>query len=276
MSKEEITKRGKYYTIVQGTFRTNVPQDHLEAVRRDWKSADGKSSGTKYERVINAMFGKIEDISFQDGDYGMQVLIKLDPNENGDNPIIALATASREGEDFLKKLPNIDLDKEVRLRPFNFEGSQGDEVRGMEIMQQNEADEFKVKITNFFRDPIEKKNINGMPDPESSDLSKDEWKMYFLQVRLFIIKYAKQHIIPRFGNLEYPADEAVSVDEYDADKAFDAMTAEAPAEPAEATPKETLEKFKPKAVKKKVKTPNEKECEHGIPEGEVCPDCIPF
>ena len=45
MSREEISQPKKYYTIVQGTFRTQVPQDHPEAYRRDWTSADGKKSG---------------------------------------------------------------------------------------------------------------------------------------------------------------------------------------------------------------------------------------
>ncbi len=200
--REETIKRGRYYTIIAGSFRVQVPQDHPEAVRRDWKSADGTKSGTKYERIVNSLFGFIKEVSFHDGEFGMQVYIKLDETEDGEDPIIALATSSREGEDFLKKLPNINLAKEVRLRPFNFEGEGGDEVRGMEIMQQDENDEFKVKITNFFRDKEKKENINGYPNPESNDLSKDEWKLYFLQARMFLIKYTKENIIPKFTMTE--------------------------------------------------------------------------
>lgn len=207
MSREEIVKKGKYYTVIQGSFRVQVPQEHPDAVRRDWKSADGTKSGTKYERIVNALFGRIEEVSFHDGDYGMQVYIKLDENEDQENPIIALPTASREGEDFLKKLPNIDLTKEVHLRPFNFEGDGGDEVRGMEVMQQDNEGNFKVKITNFFRDKEAKKNINGYPDPESSDLSKDEWKLYFLQARMFLIKYTKENILPKFSGLAFTEDD---------------------------------------------------------------------
>lgn len=208
MSKEEIIKKGKYYSIVSGSFRVQVPQDHPEAVRRDWKSADGKSSGTKYERIVNALFGRIEEISFHDGEYGMQVFIKLDENDDGENPIIALSTSSREAEDFLKKLPNINLSKEVKLRPFNFEGSEGDEVRGMEILQQDENDQFKVKITNFFRDTEKKININGFPNPDpDTDYSKDDWKIYFLSARKFLINYTISKIIPKFQNPEHNKDD---------------------------------------------------------------------
>lgn len=203
MSREEIREKALYYTIVQGSFRTQVDKDDPDAVRRDWTSADGKKSGTKYERVVNALFGKIEDVSFKDGDYGMQIFIKLDPNEDGISPIIALATASREAEDFMKKLPNINLSQEVRLRPFNFEGEGGDEVRGMEIMQQDGDGNFNVKITNFFRDTEKKVNINGFPNPEGEDLSKDEWKIYFMQARQFLIKYTKDKIAPKFQDAAY-------------------------------------------------------------------------
>lgn len=221
MSREEIVKKGKYYTIIQGSFVTQVPQDHPDAVRRDWKSADGSKSGTKYERVVNALFGFIKDISFHDGDYGMQIYIKLDENEEGEEPIIALPTASREGEDFMKKLPNIDLAKEVRLRPFNFKGNEGDEVRGMEIMQPDTEDKFKVKITNFFQtsvkqadDSIKRDYLNGYPKPEGTDLSKDEWKLYFMQARLFLIKYTKEHIVPKFTGGEL-TEEQKAIKEFD-------------------------------------------------------------
>lgn len=204
MSREEIKEKQLYYTIVSGSFRVQVPQDDPSAVRRDWKSADGSKSGTKYERIVNALFGYITNVDFRDGEYGMQVYITLDENEDGEKPVIALATASREAEDFLKKLPNVDLNKEVRLRPFNFEGNEGDEVRGMEVMQPDGEDKFKVKITNYFRDVEKKVNINGFPNPEGNteDYSKDDWKIYFLSARKFLITYTKEKILPKITEVQ--------------------------------------------------------------------------
>src|SRR5262245_26895782 len=121
MSREEVREKNLYYTIVSGTFRVQVPEDHPEAVRREWKSADGKSSGVKFERVINSMIGYIEDVQFRDSEYGMQIYVMLDENSEGEKPVIALNTASREAEDLMKKLPNVNFSKEVRLRPFSFE-----------------------------------------------------------------------------------------------------------------------------------------------------------
>lgn len=199
MAREEIRENNTYYTIIGGSFRVQVDKDEPNAVRRDWTSADGARSGTKYERHVKALRGYIEDIQFRDGEYGMQVYVMLDENEDGSKPVIAMQTSSREAEDFLKKLPAINLLKEVRLRPFNFEGDSGDEVRGMEVLQEDEFGEFSVKIKNYFRDAEKKENINGYPSPEgdTESYSKDDWKLYFLTARKFLVGYTRDTMAPK-------------------------------------------------------------------------------
>lgn len=196
MSHETVAEKNLYYTIVGGSFRVQVSPEHPEAVRRDWTSADGSKSGTKYERIVKSLIGYIEDIQFRDGEYGMQMYIALDENKDGWKPVIALSTASREAEDLMRKLPNVDFTKEVSLRPFNFEGTGGDEVRGMEVLQPDANSNFEVKIKNHFRDAEKKENINGMPSPEgeTSDYSKDDWKLYFLTVRKFLVSNTRDRV----------------------------------------------------------------------------------
>lgn len=210
MSREETAQPKKYYTIVQGTFRTQVPQDHPEAVRRDWTSADGKTSGTKYERIIRALYGYITDVSFADSEFGKQIYIKLDKNMSGEEPTIALNVASREAEDFMKKLPNIDLTQEVQLKPYSFTGDESDEVRGMSVMQPDDFGDFKKKITNYFYDipanaprGTRGKNINGFPSPvgDTDNYDKDDWKIYFLTCRKFLTDYIEKNISPKFAKL---------------------------------------------------------------------------
>jgi hypothetical protein len=196
MSREEIREKNLYYTIIGGSFRVQVDKDDPQAIRRDWTSADGQKSGTKYERIVNSLVGYIEDIQFRDTEYGLQMYVALDKNLNDEMPVIALQTASREAEDLMKKLPNINFLKEVRLRPFNFEGDSGDEVRGMEVMQPDEKGEFIVKVTGYFRDVATKENINAFPSPEgdTENYSKDDWKLYFLQARKFLVSYTRDKI----------------------------------------------------------------------------------
>jgi hypothetical protein len=225
MSREHIETPRKYYTIVGGTFRVQVTKDDPTGVRRDWTSADGKSSGTKFERIVNALFGKIEDISFFDGEYGTQLTIKLDFNEQQEQPIIALNVASREAESLLKRFPAVDLTKEVRLRPFSFTKEE-EEVRGIEVMQPDDNGDFKIKIANFFQNPETKELLHGYPKPEGNteDYSKDDWKIYFLTVRKFLINYTKENVCPKLreivpqvpksleeqqgsGSIDYPKDD---------------------------------------------------------------------
>ncbi len=208
MSREQVVKRGLYFSIIDGSFRTRVPQDHPECQPREWTSTDGKTTKMIYERKVDYLFGFIKDIQFNDGEFGMNINVTLDENEDGQSPIISVGTATREGEDLMKKLPNLDLSKEVRFRPFNFTGSENEEVRGMELMQQDENGEFKVKITNFFSSK-EKQNdgsykysyLNGFPAPEgdTDSYSKDDWKIYFLTARKFLINYTKNEVAPRIG-----------------------------------------------------------------------------
>lgn len=198
MAREEIREKNTYYTITGGSFRVQVDKDDPTAVRRDWVSADGSKSGTKYERIVNSLIGYIEDVQFRDSEYGLQLYVMLDENADGAKPVVALSTSSREAEDFLKKLPNINLMKEVRLRPFNFEGNSGDEVRGMEVMQEDGNGEFNVKVFNHFRDFEQKTNINGFPNPDgdTDNYSKDDWKLYFLTARKFLVNYTKEKMMP--------------------------------------------------------------------------------
>lgn len=243
MSKETIAEKNLYYTIVGGSFRVQVSPDHPEAVRRDWTSADGQKSGTKYERIVKSLIGYIEDIQFRDGEYGMQMYVALDENAEGWKPVIALSTASREAEDLMRKLPNVNFKKEVSLRPFNFEGDNG-EVRGMEVLQQDAHNDFSVKITNYFRDPEKKTNINGYPNPEgdTSDYSKDDWKLYFLQARKFLVSFTRDKMSATVAQsvIDRGVAEPVSEERKD-DEAFAASKQKPPAVVARQLSKEEKE-----------------------------------
>jgi hypothetical protein len=206
MAREEVRDPSTYYSIIDGTFRTQVDQNDPYAVRREWKATDGKT-GVKFERVVTALIGFITDISFFEGEYGQQIIISLDKGADGKTPKIALNTASREAEGFMKRLPAIDLAKEVRLRPYSFtDQSDGDEVRGIEVNQEDENGDFKRKIGDFFRDPETKAFLNGFPAPEgdTTDYTKDHWKLYFTKTRIFLADYTKQNIIPKIAVTEHP------------------------------------------------------------------------
>lgn len=223
MSKEQKADGNKrYFSIIGGTLRTQVAPTHEEAVARDWESSDGKK-GTKYEREVKALFGTITEIELHDGDFGKNLNITLDADEDGISPVISVGTATQYGEDLLKKLPSVSLEKEVRIRPFDFLSKEDQKnVRGVEVMQQDEEGKFTVKVSNFYYDADKKENKNGYPavdfDKEGAD--SDDWKMYFTKARKFMVKNLEETVIPKVSQskpsektdaIEYPENEGGEV-----------------------------------------------------------------
>lgn len=198
--KEQSTSAGTYYSINEGKFKKKVTEDTAGAIARKWETPDGKS-GIKYELHYNALFGTIVDIKIVDGEYGKQVLATLDEDEDGETPILALSVNSKYGVDFLKKLPNIDLTKEVRIMPFSFTNDDEKEVTGVRIDHKGADEKFTEKVNNFFSDG--EKSINGYPDPEPNakeNYSKEDWKNYFSYVvPKFLIAYATDNVLLKFN-----------------------------------------------------------------------------
>lgn len=192
MSSEEIRAKGIYYTIIDGTFRTKVDETHPQATRREYETRDG-AKAVKYERIVDALTGYIEDMGIYETDFGKVINIKLDPNEEGRNPIIQLNLETNYGEDFLKKAPNIDLSSEVRFSPFSLTNENGREIRGITLTQNGQ------KIQNYFYDPVAKKECNGFPTPEGAveDYQKEDWKIHFLRVRKFLTYYFNDEVVPK-------------------------------------------------------------------------------
>jgi len=196
MSREEaVSNKTKYYTIHDGTFRVQVNPTHPEAVERKWETKDGKS-GVKWERHVKALFGAIVNITITEGDYGKNLNVYLDENEDGETPVISVKTNDRYGEDLLKKLPNL-LGIEYRFMPFDFQDEKNAErrIKGISITSRDGEDKFTVKVTNFFYDG--EKNVNGYPDPTDED--KEDWEFYFKKANKFLVKYAEENIIPKFS-----------------------------------------------------------------------------
>lgn len=202
MSKEEKPRNGQYYQVIDGTFRVKVSEDHPEAVKREYETKDG-GKGVKYERKVAALFGKVTDVSFYEGDYGKNLIITLDEDEEtGLCPIISLSVATNYGEDMLKKLPNINLAEDVRIRPYAFTPEDSDkERRGMEITHRDSNGKFTKKVPNFFYDVEKKVALNGYPTPEgdTKEYSNEDWKIFYLQARKFLVKFTEDKIIPVFA-----------------------------------------------------------------------------
>lgn len=177
--------------LADGKIHVTVPEGTEGAIVRKYKTTDGLE-GSKTELVYSELIGKITKINFFEGNFGRQLQVTV---EDGDQEpvVLCLGTSSNYGEDMMKKLINVDLEKKVKIVPYSFTDG-GKSKKGITIWQKNEADE-AVKIENYFYDPINKVNINGYPEPKKlkKPLSKDQWKLYFGEVREFLVEKITEH-----------------------------------------------------------------------------------
>lgn len=172
--------------LADGLLHMNVPEGTEGAVKRDYETSDGKT-GTKYELVYKDISGIISKINFYEGEYGTSLQLTI--TDGDEEPLVlSLSCSTNFGEDLLKKLPSIDLTKKVILKPYAFLDDKGKNKKGVTVIQD------EIKIQNYFYNPETKININGYPEPKKSKkpLSKEEWKLYFGQCRVFLIDFIKE------------------------------------------------------------------------------------
>lgn len=175
--------------LADGKLHLTVPEGTEGAVKRSYETSDGKT-GEKWEFVFKDVSGMITKVGFYEGDYGKQLQLTI---EDGDEKpvVLSLSTSQNYGEDMMKKLLNIDLSKPVKLAPYSFTDDKGKLRKGISVIQE------EVKIKNYFYDEAKGKNINGYPEPKmpkgKKTLSKDEWKLYFMQARMFLIEKITEH-----------------------------------------------------------------------------------
>lgn len=205
MSKEEIPQNDRqFYQVFGGTFRTRVPEGTPDALER--KLEKGPNAGKMvYEREVKALFGYIESVAIEDSDYGKQVKITLDKNEDGKNPILTFGVESKDGRDILKKLPGIDYSKEVRIMPYRFTpNDKPDEISGISIFQQDDEGKYTVKIENFFFDPVNKTYLHDFPTIDWDNSDEAGQKIYKIQRDAFLVKYVQENVVSKVSAKKPP------------------------------------------------------------------------
>ena len=181
----------------EGSFVKKVPEGTEGSRVRTYLNPKTETEETVSEDVIKAFTGYIRDISLEEKDWGEVLMITLVDSEG--EVLISLNADSNFGTDFMKKIPNVDLTKEVRLAPYSFED--GDKkVRGITVEQEGE------KIYSFFsaKDGDKVTSINGFPEPEgdTSKYTKKKWRDYFgVDVYNFLRDYTVDNIVPKFEDL---------------------------------------------------------------------------
>ena len=174
--------------LADGLIHITVPEGTEGAKVRKYKTSDG-TEGSKTELQYSEIIGKITKIGFQEGKFGVQLQLTIDEGEDVVTTL-CLGTNSNYGEDVMKKLPNVDLEKTVKIVPFSFKDDKGKAKKGVTIMQKNDKGE-SIKLSNYFYDAEKKENINGYPTPKPTkkERTSDQWKLYYGEAREFLIEF---------------------------------------------------------------------------------------
>ncbi len=179
--------------LADGRIHVTVPEGTEGAKVRKYKTSDDKE-GQKTELVYKDLVGLITKIEFRDGSFGRQLQVTV--SDGDEKPVVlSLSTSSNYGEDMMKKLINVDLEKTVKIAPYSFTDDKGKSKKGITIWQSDGKE--NVKLGNYFYDAEKKKNINGYPEPKKlkggKQLSKDQWKLYFGEAREFLVEKITEH-----------------------------------------------------------------------------------
>lgn len=162
---------GRFLTVVAGKLREKVEEGTEGAIKRS-----GEVAGTpfkKWELVYPGITAFVTKVELQDGKYGKNVLIHM-TDSNDESFIVSLgAENSRTGVPFMQALPNIDLKKELTLKPYKFDNDKGENVEGLQIKQGD------TKVDSAFYDKDKKENLLGMPKAEADKKGQINWKLYF-------------------------------------------------------------------------------------------------
>jgi cellulose biosynthesis protein BcsQ len=182
--REEVT----YFQVgANGDIRLTVPEGTAGSVRREYEDRETKEVKVKYELIYTDIDGMIGDITIMSGKFGDNLIIPLKDTTTGEVLCLSLGVTSNFGEDFMKKMPNIDYTKPVKLIPYSFTTDKGKTKKGITIYQDS------IKISDHFHD-AQGINTNGLPVPEgdTKKYTKDDWKIYYLTARKFLINYNKE------------------------------------------------------------------------------------
>lgn len=210
---EPVKERSNYYTIKKGedgrtAFRLKTSSQDPQAQARPYKNPKTGEEGVAYERAFASLNGIIEDIQFTENSLADKTILRsininLGTDDDGVAQVISLPQDSRFAADFLRKLPNIKLNEEVRFAPHDYE-KEGRRKVGIYIDHRNpETERFDVNVLDYFTKFEEKDgkwivtNLHGMPDATEDD--KEDWPFYFKKVEKFLINYTKENILPKFA-----------------------------------------------------------------------------
>ncbi|MBL0320526.1 MAG: hypothetical protein IPP74_14720 [Alphaproteobacteria bacterium] len=186
-------EEGKRFISIKsdGLFHEKVSQETEGAKLREYKLKDG-TEGSKWELLYKDLSNvHIKSIYFEDSEYGENICTTFTDGEN--EVTWSENTGTNFGSDWMKRLPNLDFTAKVSIKPYAFtDENSGKTKKGVSVYQND-------KISDFFYDWDKREELHGFPKPQKdrSEMKTDDWKLYFLTVKMFLVDYTKKNIVGR-------------------------------------------------------------------------------
>lgn len=165
MALENFSSGKIYLSIADGKlvrqFREATP---------DTKERINKNGKQVFEQTFDAIVGRITGISKKENDFG--IFLEIGLTDGKDNYNISTQFSGRYSSSFLKALPNIYLNKDVRLLPWSMidKNDPSKKVTGI-TLYQNDGNGW-VKVLPYYT----KENPNGLPQMKQVTLKdKTQW-----------------------------------------------------------------------------------------------------
>ena len=127
----ESSGGGNWLTVIRGEISKRVTEGTEGAVERTTKM--GKKV---WELKYNALEGTLTNIGVYEGDYGNQWIFTIADSHNEYK--LTLPYSSGVANGFLFRLPNINLEKPLKIKTYYIEGDDGIHRQFLSVLQDNE------------------------------------------------------------------------------------------------------------------------------------------
>lgn len=199
MPTETNEVKATYLNVMSdGKFHQKVDEGTPGAVLREGELKDG-TKYSKWELLSEEITGTIKGVDTFDGGYGKNLNLRMDVH--GEDVSVSFSTLSDFGKDMLHKVLSLNLNLPVTLTPFiepTAKVNKNGEVisrKGVKVIQNNQEiyshfQKWDKELGRFIPQ-------NGMPEgpvaKPGKKVSPDEWKMYFMAARIFMIDAVETH-----------------------------------------------------------------------------------
>ncbi|AGO49056.1 hypothetical protein Phi13:1_gp045 [Cellulophaga phage phi13:1] len=136
---------GLYLSIAGGfIWNRKAEKSDPNYATQEYEKAD-KSKGVRSGAKYSDLTGKIVGVTFRTHpEFGENINVTVD--SEGERYIVSVSTNNRYSQSIMRALLNLDLTKEMNMRPYDFEGN--DKKRAMGVIFKQDGNKVSLEVKN--------------------------------------------------------------------------------------------------------------------------------